>query len=75
MEVLKLFNEIPLTLNIEEEYQIGHPETRELHSYMQHLLQSGQRVLPTSGWSRGLWQAKRKCPAIFVRMCRSYMGN
>jgi carboxylate-amine ligase len=35
---------VPLTLGIEEEYQIIDPETRELTSYVQQLLDEG-RVL------------------------------
>ena len=46
---MKTFGEIPLTLGIEEEYQIVHPDTRDLHSYMQQFLQRGQRVMPGSG--------------------------
>jgi carboxylate-amine ligase len=34
-----------LTIGIEEEYQIVHPETRELTSYVQQLLESGSIVL------------------------------
>ena len=44
-----MFNEIPLTLGIEEEYQIVHPDTRDLHSYMQQFLQSGRRIMPATG--------------------------
>lgn len=36
---------IPLTIGIEEEYQIINPETRELTSYVQQLLDSGRVVL------------------------------
>ena len=35
----------PLTLGIEEEYQIIDPESRELKSYIQELMEQGQRVL------------------------------
>ncbi len=34
-----------LTIGIEEEYQIIHPETRELTSYVQEFLNQGQVVL------------------------------
>jgi carboxylate-amine ligase len=34
-----------LTVGIEEEYQIVHPETRELTSYIQQLLESGRVIL------------------------------
>jgi carboxylate-amine ligase len=34
-----------LTLGIEEEYQIVHPESRELTSYIQQLLESGRVIL------------------------------
>ena len=44
-----MFSDIPLTLGIEEEYQIVHPDTRDLHSYMQQFLDSGHRVTPASG--------------------------
>ncbi|MBC8334471.1 MAG: carboxylate-amine ligase [Anaerolineales bacterium] len=37
---------IPLTLGIEEEYQIIHPETRDLHSYVQKLLEEGKLIFP-----------------------------
>ncbi|GIS67034.1 MAG: hypothetical protein CM1200mP6_01020 [Anaerolineaceae bacterium] len=33
-----MFKDIPLTLGIEEEYQIVHPVTRDLHSYMSQYL-------------------------------------
>jgi glutamate---cysteine ligase / carboxylate-amine ligase len=33
------------TLGVEEEYQIVHPETRELHSYISRLLEDGKSVL------------------------------
>jgi glutamate---cysteine ligase / carboxylate-amine ligase len=33
------------TLGVEEEYQIVHPETRELRSYVSHLVESGRNVL------------------------------
>ena len=38
--------EVPLTLGVEEEYQIIHPETRDLHSYVQEFLDKGRFVLP-----------------------------
>ena len=34
-----------LTIGIEEEYQIVHPETRELHSYIQEFLDGGKMIL------------------------------
>ena len=37
---------IPLTLGIEEEYQIIHPETRDLHSYVQKFLDQGKLIFP-----------------------------
>ncbi|MBT7190592.1 MAG: carboxylate-amine ligase [Anaerolineae bacterium] len=37
---------IPLTLGIEEEYQIIHPVTRDLHSYVQELLEQGRLIFP-----------------------------
>ena len=36
----------PLTIGIEEEYQIIDPATRELRSYVQQFLEHGQAVLP-----------------------------
>ena len=36
----------PLTIGIEEEYQIIDPTTRELRSYVQRFLERGQMVLP-----------------------------
>lgn len=36
----------PLTIGIEEEYQIIDPATRELRSYVQRFLEQGQTVLP-----------------------------
>lgn len=38
--------DVPLTLGIEEEYQIIHPETRDLHSYVQEFLEQGRQVFP-----------------------------
>jgi carboxylate-amine ligase len=38
--------QIPLTLGVEEEYQIIDPETRDLHSYIQKFLEQGKMVLP-----------------------------
>jgi carboxylate-amine ligase len=40
-----MFN-VPLTLGIEEEYQIIHPESRDLHSYVQEFLNQGNQVFP-----------------------------
>jgi len=37
---------IPLTIGIEEEYQIIHPETRDLHSYVQKFLEQGKQIFP-----------------------------
>ena len=33
------------TLGVEEEYQIVHPETRELHAYISRLLEDGKSLL------------------------------
>ncbi len=38
--------DIPLTLGVEEEYQIIHPVTRDLHSYVQQFLEHGKMVFP-----------------------------
>jgi carboxylate-amine ligase len=40
-----MFN-IPLTIGIEEEYQIINPETRDLHSYVQNFLDQGRQIFP-----------------------------
>jgi carboxylate-amine ligase len=45
IEEVVMFN-VPLTLGIEEEYQIIHPESRDLHSYVQEFLDQGQQVFP-----------------------------
>lgn len=37
---------VPLTVGVEEEYQIIHPETRDLHSYVNQFLEQGKQVLP-----------------------------
>ena len=44
-----MLGDIPLTLGIEEEYQIVHPDTRDLDLYMEQFLRSGQRFTPASG--------------------------
>lgn len=38
--------QVPLTIGIEEEYQIVHPESRDLHSYVQEFLDQGRQVFP-----------------------------
>ena len=38
--------DIPLTLGVEEEYQIIHPETRDLYSYVQKFLDQGKLIFP-----------------------------
>jgi carboxylate-amine ligase len=40
-----MFN-IPLTIGIEEEYQIIHPVSRDLHSYVQNFLEQGHQIFP-----------------------------
>lgn len=37
---------VPLTLGVEEEYQIIHPKTRDLHSYVQKFLEQGKLIFP-----------------------------
>ena len=44
-----MFRDIPLTLGIEEEYQIVHPVTRDLHSYMKQFLERRHRVMTPPG--------------------------
>ncbi len=34
-----VFEGVPLTLGVEEEYQIIHPKTRDLHAYVQKFLE------------------------------------
>lgn len=41
-----MLKKVPLTLGVEEEYQIIHPESRDLHSYVQQLMDRSQYVLP-----------------------------
>lgn len=41
-----LLKKIPLTLGVEEEYQIIHPQTRDLHSYIQEFLDHADAVFP-----------------------------
>lgn len=40
------FAGIPLTMGVEEEYQIIHPKTRDLHSYVQEFLEHGKLIFP-----------------------------
>jgi len=40
------FEGVPLTLGVEEEYQIIHPQTRDLHSYVQEFLDQGKLIFP-----------------------------
>jgi carboxylate-amine ligase len=49
---------IPLTLGIEEEYQIIHPESRDLHSYVQEFLDQGQQVFPNGQLKPELMQSQ-----------------
>ncbi len=44
-----MYKDIPLTLGIEEEYQIVDPQTRDLHSYMQQFLERKHRIMTPSG--------------------------
>ena len=53
-----MFKDIPLTLGIEEEYQIVHPETRELHSYTKQLLERRHRVMTPSGMKPELMESQ-----------------
>ncbi|HUN22453.1 MAG TPA: carboxylate-amine ligase [Anaerolineales bacterium] len=41
-----MYYDVPLTLGIEEEYQIVDPSDRNLHSYIQKFLEKGKHVLP-----------------------------
>ena len=53
-----MFKDIPLTLGIEEEYQIVHPVTRDLHSYMSQYLAGDHRVMTPSGLKPELMESQ-----------------
>lgn len=42
-----MYLDVPLTLGIEEEYQIIHPDSRDLHSYIQQFLEQSKHILPS----------------------------
>jgi carboxylate-amine ligase len=49
---------IPLTLGVEEEYQIIHPKTRDLHSYVQQFLEQGSLIFPEEALKPELMQSQ-----------------
>ena len=53
-----MFKDIPLTLGIEEEYQIVDPVTRDLHSYMSQYLAGDHRVMTPSGLKPELMESQ-----------------
>ena len=53
-----MFKDIPLTLGIEEEYQIVHPITRDLHSYMKQFLERRHHVMTPSGMKPELMESQ-----------------
>lgn len=53
-----MFKDIPLTLGIEEEYQIVHPVTRDLHSYMSQYLEGDHRVMTPAGLKPELMESQ-----------------
>lgn len=53
-----MFKDIPLTLGIEEEYQIVHPVTRDLHSYMKQFLERRHHVMTPSGMKPELMESQ-----------------
>ncbi|HUF39265.1 MAG TPA: carboxylate-amine ligase [Anaerolineales bacterium] len=61
-------NPIPLTLGVEEEYQIIHPETRNLHSYIQQFLDQGQQIFPEGTLKPEFMQSQVE---VGSRVCRN----
>lgn len=59
---------LPLTLGIEEEYQIIHPETRNLHSYIQQFLEHGHQVFPEETFKPEFMQSQVE---VGSRVCRN----
>lgn len=59
---------IPLTLGVEEEYQIIHPETRNLHSYIQNFLEQSRQVFPDETLKPEFMQSQVE---VGSRVCRN----
>ncbi|GAB4580783.1 MAG: carboxylate-amine ligase [Anaerolineales bacterium] len=59
---------IPLTLGVEEEYQIIHPETRDLHSYVQEFLERGRLIYPDEELKPEFMQSQIE---VGSRVCRN----
>ncbi len=59
---------IPLTLGVEEEYQIIHPETRDLHSFVQEFLEQSKQVLPEGTLKPEFMQSQIE---VGSRVCRN----
>jgi carboxylate-amine ligase len=62
------FPDIPLTLGVEEEYQIIHPETRDLHSYVQEFLEQGKQIFPNEEFKPELMQSQIE---VGSQVCRN----
>ncbi len=60
--------DIPLTLGVEEEYQIVDPQTRNLHSYVQELLEQGKHVIPEGELKPEFMQSQIE---VGSRVCRN----
>jgi carboxylate-amine ligase len=59
---------IPLTLGVEEEYQIINPETRDLHSYVQEFLDRGRLIYPDEELKPEFMQSQIE---VGSRVCRN----
>lgn len=59
---------IPLTLGVEEEYQIINPETRDLHSYVQEFLERGRLIYPDEELKPEFMQSQIE---VGSRVCRN----
>jgi len=59
---------IPLTLGVEEEYQIINPETRDLHSYVQEFLDRGRMIYPEEELKPEFMQSQIE---VGSRVCRT----
>ncbi len=60
--------QIPLTLGVEEEYQIIQPETRNLHSYIQKFLEQEHQVFPEGMLKPEFMQSQVE---VGSRVCRN----
>ena len=67
MESMLLYG-VPLTVGVEEEYQIIHPGTRDLHSYVGKFLEQGKQVLPAGTIQAELMQSQIEATS---RVCTS----